>query len=158
MGKQTIYIRVEDEAAWDAIKDKPEFLHNALQVADSYKKLDAPVRKEIKKAVYNGLTNIQAKVDKSNPEINEMFRVWEEIIGIPISSHVKQNRNACSNLLKKYGKEKLTQLIAGVAQTHSDQYAPRIANFIQLQSKQDELIIWGRRTQQSTKGKLTVIS
>lgn len=76
-------------------------------------------------------------------EIDEMFAFWEKTVGYAISSRVKQNRFACSNLLKKYGELKLERIIGGVAQAKQDQYAPRIADFAQLQQKMNELMNWG---------------
>lgn len=93
------------------------------------------------------------EIDKENTtnvvfgkaEINDMFEYWQKITEIPISSKVQANRNACNNLIKKYGQKKLKQLIDGVGQTQQDQYAPRIADFIQLQSKLSDLLVWGKR-------------
>jgi hypothetical protein len=82
------------------------------------------------------------------PEINQMFEQWEKITGIPINGQQQANRRACSNLLKKYGSEKLIQLIQGVAKAQSEEFAPQIANFCQLQAKQDMLILWGRKQSQ----------
>lgn len=79
------------------------------------------------------------------PEINELFEYWHEKTGLSITSQVQANRRACSNLFNKHGPDNLKRLIDGVAQAHGDQYAPRIANFIQLQSKSDELILWGKQ-------------
>lgn len=79
------------------------------------------------------------------PEINEMFDYWKQSTGIEISSQTQANRRACNNLLKKHGKENLMRLIQGVAVAQGDQYAPRIANFVQLQSKVDDLILWGKK-------------
>ena len=88
-----------------------------------------------------------------NPEINELFDYWQETTGIAISSKMKMNRNACNNLLKKNGIDNTKRLIDGVALARADQYAPRISDFIQLQSKLTELLVWGNK---STKGKKVV--
>jgi len=83
--------------------------------------------------------------NKSKPEINELFADWFEIVGYEIESNKQKNRYACSNLLKKHGRDKLKQLLRGVALTQSDQFAPRIADFISLQSKLNELLLWGKK-------------
>jgi hypothetical protein len=83
------------------------------------------------------------------PELNEMFNYWQTKTGLPITAQAQANRRACSNLFNKYGAERLQRLIEGVALAQGDQYAPRIANFVQLQSKVDDLILWGK--QKSTK-------
>lgn len=78
------------------------------------------------------------------PEINEMFDFWAQEVQYDIESRRQANRNACSNLIKKYGTDKLQQLIKGVAMAHSDPYAPRIADFVDLQSKTSQLVAWGK--------------
>jgi len=94
--------------------------------------------------------------DKSSSEINDIFSLWEEVIGYKIESNQQKNRYACSNLLKKHGKDKLEQLLRGVALTQADKYAPRISDFVSLQSKLSELLAWGKR-QTSTKIKGAII-
>lgn len=84
------------------------------------------------------------------PEINELFDYWTEKTGIPISSKIQMNRNACNNLLKKNGMENTKRLIDGVALAQSDKYAPGIADFIQLQSKLSELLVWGKKNTKKT--------
>lgn len=81
---------------------------------------------------------------KQDIQVNEVFDYWEKTIGIPISSRIKQNRIAASNLIKKYDTEKVCQLINGVLQAQEDRYAPRIADFCDLQSKLTQLLVWGR--------------
>ena len=83
--------------------------------------------------------------DKSKPEINDMFTFWEETIGYPVTSNRQRNRNACSNLLKKYHVAGLKQLINATAASQSDKYAPRVSDFISLQSKINELLAWAKR-------------
>ena len=43
-----IWIRKDDFPRWESIKDKPLFLHNALEVRESYKELPPIERKQIK--------------------------------------------------------------------------------------------------------------
>lgn len=84
-------------------------------------------------------------VTYGNPEINEMFTYWQETTGLPITAKQQANRRACNNLLKKHGLDNLKRLVDGVAQSQNDQYAPRIADFAQLQSKTNELLVWGKK-------------
>lgn len=81
-----------------------------------------------------------------NSEINELFKYWEEVVGYGITSKRQANRNACSNLMKKHTAEGVRKLIVGVSFAQSDRYAPRIADFISLQSKMNELILWGKKS------------
>ena len=80
-----------------------------------------------------------------NVDINELFEYWSETIGIPIRSKVQRNRNSCSTLIKQHGLDGVKKLIQGVRLAMDDQYAPRISDFITLQSKQNELIMWGHK-------------
>lgn len=83
-------------------------------------------------------------------DINDMFHQWEIIIGYKIESRIKQNRFACSNLLKKHGREGVIKLITGVAASKTDKYAPNIADFAGLQARYNELISWGHKKKNET--------
>lgn len=94
-------------------------------------------------------------LDKSsygNTEINEMFNYWQNRVGYEISGKRQANRNACNNLLKKHGADKVKRLIDGVSISQNDRYAPRIADFVQLQSKLSELMAWGKQQTKSIRG------
>lgn len=78
-------------------------------------------------------------------EINELFQYWESTVGVKISSRIQPNRNACNNLIKKYGVAGVRQLIVAVQASHDDKYAPRISDFSTLQSKLNELLIWAKK-------------
>lgn len=80
-----------------------------------------------------------------NLEVNEMFTYWENKTGVPITTNVKKNRYACNNLLKRYGADKLQQLIDGAALAQTDRFAPTIADFSQMQSKVNDLLVWGKK-------------
>ena len=86
-------------------------------------------------------------VAKKTPsvDITEMFIAWESIVGYKIEGQIKNNRYACSNLLKKHGKDKLLKILEGVALAKQDRYAPQIADFTQLQYKFNDLISWGNK-------------
>lgn len=83
------------------------------------------------------------------PEINDMFNYWNEKVGYEITSRRQANRNACNNMYKKYGKEKLEQLIVGVSKAQEDRYAPRIGDFVELQGNLNKLLAWGKAQQTS---------
>jgi hypothetical protein len=78
------------------------------------------------------------------PEINDMFLFWEKTVGYQVRSKPQANRRACSNLIKKHGAAALEALVRGVARAHTDEYAPRIADFCDLQSKTNQLVAWGK--------------
>jgi hypothetical protein len=77
--------------------------------------------------------------------IDEMMQFWELTIGLNVDS--VGNRKACAALLRqlKMVDGQLKKLIAGVALSHGDQYAPRISDFVSLKRKMNDLLIWGRR-------------
>lgn len=79
-----------------------------------------------------------------SPGVNQLFRLWEQMVGYPIASRVQQNRYAASNLLKKLGLDKITQLLEGVRLVQGDRYGPRVADFCDLQAKLNALLAWGR--------------
>lgn len=85
-----------------------------------------------------------------NSGINEMFDFWEKQLGYKIDARVQQNRRACSNMLKKHGDEKLKQLVQGVVAAQQDQFAPRISDFAELQSKLSQLLVWGKSRAQKS--------
>lgn len=114
------------------------------------KEQQSNTQQDIRHKTLENSTNVLLAYGK--PEINEMFDYWQKTTGTPVTAKVKENRNACNNLYKKYGKDRLQLLINGVAQAQNDQYAPRIANFVQLQSKIDELILWGKKNTKPTIG------
>ena len=96
-------------------------------------------------------------IDKANKpktissEIDEMFDLWEQMVGTAITGQKTKNRYACSNLLKSHGKDKLTQFISGVALALDDEYAPTIADFVGLQSNLNRLIAWGHKRNRKAK-------
>lgn len=83
-------------------------------------------------------------------KINDMFTYWKETTGYEIQSRQQANRRAAYNLLRKHGEDGVKRLIRGVALAQQDKYAPRIANFEQLQSKQDDLLVWGKQISKRT--------
>lgn len=139
----SVYIRKDDFEAWQALEKKSEAISEMLNGKPIKMAYDPVKRELLGKPVGDLLVTTKGK-----PDINEMFEEWEKITGMKINGQQKANRNACSNLLKKYGREKLQQLIQGVAKAQSQEFAPQIANFTQLQAKQDSLILWGRKQAQ----------
>ena len=137
--------------------DKPKMAHRSKSDAPNLSS-DAP--KSVSRYAESGASNIKETKTINNKqsitnvigdsprygktEINDMFDFWEEQVGIQISSRTKMNRNACNNLIKKHGEEKVKMFIKGVALSHTDKFAPRISDFISLQSKLTELLVWGK--------------
>lgn len=99
----------------------------------------------------NVLVGADAPAVYGKPEINELFNYWELKTGLPISAKVRANRNACNNLNRKYGAEKMAQLIDGVAIAQGERYAPQISDFCDLQEKLNRLLTWGKARQTNQK-------
>lgn len=100
----------------------------------------------------------ETPVEYGNPEINEMFRYWSDTLGYEITSKKQANRNACKNLIAKHGTDGLSKLILGVSKAQDDRYAPRIADFCDLQSKLNQLLVWGKSKQSSANNKVAIVS
>ncbi len=81
-----------------------------------------------------------------------MFEYWQKIVGFKITSKVKQNRNACNNLIKKHSKATLEQLIRMVGAASTDRYSPRISDFVELQAKTNELVTWAKKQSNNVNG------
>jgi hypothetical protein len=80
-------------------------------------------------------------------KIDAMFDEWESVVGMKLSG--MGNRKACASLLREHGQDVLTKLIQGVAESHEDQYAPRISDFTSLKRKINDLLVWGRKRNKS---------
>lgn len=77
-------------------------------------------------------------------EINNLFSSWESITGLPITSNKTKNRYACNNLINKYGVDGVEKLIRVVEKAQTDRYAPRVADFCDLQAKLNQLLLWAK--------------
>ena len=77
-------------------------------------------------------------------EINQLFDSWESVTGLPITSNKTKNRYACHNLINKYGVDGVEKLIRVVERAQVDKYAPRVADFCDLQAKLNQLLVWAK--------------
>lgn len=77
-------------------------------------------------------------------EINQLFETWEHTTGLPITSNRTKNRYACNNLIGKYGVDGVEKLIRVVEKAQTDRYAPRVADFCDLQAKLNQLLVWAK--------------
>jgi hypothetical protein len=98
---------------------------------------------------YNNLSKDKLAKAYGNSDINSYFDYWEKATGYKITSKIKQNRQACSNLIRKAGDE-LHQLIDGVALSQNDKFAPSVADFVDLQAKINQLLVWGKKQSMPT--------
>ena len=135
----------------DTVKDK-EGTRRKIKLALVSEKTHTPVLEEPDTNNTSSVITIINTISKDiepkaygKPEINEMFDMWEQIVGYKITSNLQKNRFAISNLNKKLSKTEIEQLLRGVAMTADDKYAPRIEDFVALQSKMNALLAWGRK-------------
>lgn len=115
------------------------------------------------KAALSKMTSIDKSIDKrldkmdtnvsigevspetyGKPEINHLFETWESLTGLPITSNQTKNRYACNNLIVKYGVDGVEKLIRVVERAQTDKYAPRVADFCDLQAKLNQLLLWAK--------------
>lgn len=90
----------------------------------------------------------QGKQDESHygsEAVNDLFDFWLQTMGDPITSRLKANRRAAWNLARKHSKETLEQTIKLSRVAFFNDYAPRIADFVDLQSKWDQLRLWAEK-------------
>ena len=92
----------------------------------------------------NTITNAIAKTNTN--DINKMLKCWNDIVGYELTSKMPANRIAVSKIMKSKTPDEIERMLNGVALSQTDQYAPRISNFADLERKWDDLIAWGRRT------------
>lgn len=146
--------------AFSAIKPElPEPRPNKRSIqteqTDGLDRTNGPHNKNHNKNTYKELVTNVTKAPAEpraygKPEINELFQYWEAKTGVGIQAKLKSNRNAANNLLKRYGADKLHQLIDGVALAQADRYAPRICDFTELQAKLTQLLTWGKTKMTTT--------
>lgn len=99
----------------------------------------------------------QAPETFGNSDINELFVEWEKHCGLKITSKVRLNRYACQRLIKSKGMDALRKVIPIVAESQADQYAPTIANFMDLETKWNNLAIWCQKKTMTQKKSIVVV-
>lgn len=144
------------------IKKNEKVINNVKSVEYYVTKFNKPLNKVergIKQSLpnnkeYNITNNIDTTtkvVEKEPPksygneDINYLFDSWEQACGFPITSKVKANRFACNRLIRSKGKDVIIQVLPIVSESHSDQFAPSVVNFMDLEQKWNNLGIWYRK-------------
>ena len=82
--------------------------------------------------------------------VNDLLAFWLEEVGEPITNRIKANRRAAWNLARKYSKEELEQAIKLARVARFNDFAPHIADFVDLQSKWQQLKLWAEKRAQAT--------
>lgn len=77
--------------------------------------------------------------------INHLFSFWIQETKLPINSRVKANRRAAWNLAQKHGLALVRQMIEVAALARYSDYAPHVADFVDLQTKWQQLQLWAEK-------------
>lgn len=112
---------------------------------------------EKKKNIDTNVSNNMVIKKSPRADIDEMFAYWEMTTGIPISSNLQKNRFAASNLIKKHGIDKLKDYVIGVNFAQQTAYAPKISDFVALQSKLGDLLVWAKGVKQTNSKKVVSV-
>lgn len=120
-----------------------------------------------KNTVIENTTNVVlAKAEKKDKygrltEINDAFTYWETSMGYKITSKMKMNRFAASNLIKTHTLDGLSRVIQALPVIHAEQYAPAKAkpsDFIELQANWNSVMAYGRSKANKTNIRVTRIN
>lgn len=104
---------------------------------------------DTKVSIEQSSTNLPLKVDKRNPDIDQAFVIWEEVMGYPLHQTTKE-RYSVSNILrrKEMSLDKLRILIRLVEASQHDKYKRfSISSFTDLMYKTNDLMAWAREKQ-----------
>lgn len=77
--------------------------------------------------------------------INHLFHFWIQETKLPINNRVKANRRAAWNLAQKHGLPLVRQMIEVAAVARYSDYAPHVADFVDLQTKWQQLQLWAEK-------------
>lgn len=104
---------------------------------------------DTKVSIEQSSESLPLKVDKRNPDIDQAFTIWEEVMGYPLHQTTKE-RYSVSNILrrKEMTLDKLRVLIRLVEASQHDKYKRfTISSFTDLMYKTNELMAWAREKQ-----------
>lgn len=102
------------------------------------------INNELDKSLMDTKVSIGETPEYGKVEINQLFQTWESVTGLPITSNKTKNRYACNDLIGKYGSDGVEKLIRVVEKAQMDKYAPRVADFCDLQAKLNQLLVWAK--------------
>lgn len=113
-------------------------------------RLDDTPRQTAEEIETQELANLDRRSDDEttqhgNDVINDLFAYWLENVETPLTTRVKANRRAAWNLAQKHSKETLEQTIQLAALARFSEFAPAVADFVDLQSKWQQLRLWAEK-------------
>lgn len=94
-------------------------------------------------------------IPKNNELIEQMISTWENYLGMKLTARPSQER-AARAIIKRVGKEKALGAVKAAISCQSDQYAPHIANIVQLDKKLDSLLVYKRKQNKDLNNNLVV--
>lgn len=116
-------------------------------------RLDDTPRQSAEEIETQELANLERRNDEGGDEtskfgdsvVNDLFDFWLKTMGDPVTTRVKANRRAAWNLSQKHSKEELEQMIGLARLAFFNDFAPHIADFVDLQSKWKQLKLWAEK-------------
>jgi hypothetical protein len=120
--------------------------------------IDKSIDKSIDIESKDSIEELPLKVDKRNPNIDEAFAIWEEVMGYQLHQTTKERFSVNSILRRKdMSLDKLRVLIRLVEASQHDKYKRfSISSFTDLMYKTNDLMAWARekQAQQQTNSEL----
>lgn len=120
--------------------------------------IDKSIDKSIDIESKDSIEELPAKEDKRNPNIDEAFAIWEEVMGYKLHQTTKERFSVNSILRRKeMSLDKLRVLILLVEASQHDKYKRfSISCFTDLMYKTNDLMAWARekQAQQQTNSEL----
>lgn len=113
------------------------------------KSIDKSINIDTKVSIDETSKKTQVKVDKRNPDIDEAFLIWQEVMGYSLHQTTKE-RYSVSNILrrKEMDLEKLRILVRLVEASQHDKYKRfSITSYTDLMYKTNDLMAWAREKQ-----------
>jgi DNA-binding MarR family transcriptional regulator len=77
--------------------------------------------------------------------VNALFDFWLAEVKQPITTRVQANRRAAANLYRKHGAEAVQRMVQLAALAQFSEFAPNVADFVDLQSKWQQLNLWSQK-------------
>lgn len=90
-------------------------------------------------------------VEKNTKLVADMIKAFEESLGFSMKNKPSQER-ACRSIIKRLGEEKAMGAVTASIACQGKQFAPRIANLVQLDSKLDSLMVYYRNNNEPKTG------
>lgn len=88
--------------------------------------------------IKKGLDTVDGKVNKSDPNINEIIETFQKYFGTTSAS--RYDRYAAKRLYLKHDTGKVVRLIQGLAAKSGEQYSPTVNNVSDIEKKLPQIV------------------